>query len=122
MDALLSTGALPVQSTGYDVDHSCKFESDNAESLYKDQVQGTQTTWTFSTWLKRTLEESTGKTFLIKPVILFPGWFVDSPKDSEIWVLEPKQFPYYISKKKEILSLENKKLAAYHLSRYIRAL
>ena len=75
-----------------------------------------------SIWLKRTLEESTGKTFLIKPVILFPGWFVDSPKDSEIWVLEPKQFPYYISKKKEILSLENKKLAAYHLSRYIRAL
>ena len=39
-------------STGYDVDHSCKFEHDNAESLYKDQVQGTQTTWTFSTWLK----------------------------------------------------------------------
>tara|TARA_R110002072_G_scaffold3149_7_gene23521 strand:- start:11238 stop:11996 length:759 start_codon:yes stop_codon:yes gene_type:complete len=75
-----------------------------------------------STWLKRTLEESTGKTFLIKPVILFPGWFVESPNDSEIWVLEPKQFPYYISKKKEIVSLEDKKLAAYHLSRYIRAL
>ncbi len=75
-----------------------------------------------STWLKRTLEESTGKTFLIKPVILFPGWFVESPNDSEIWVLEPKQFPYYINKKKEIVSLEDKKLAAYHLSRYIRAL
>lgn len=37
-----------------------------------------------STWLKRTLEESTGKTFLIKPVILFPGWYVNSPEDSEI--------------------------------------
>jgi Nuclease-related domain len=75
-----------------------------------------------STWLKRTLEESTGKTFLIKPVILFPGWYVESPNDSEIWVLEPKQFPYYIGKKKEIVSLEDKKLAAYHLSRYIRTL
>jgi len=44
-------GSIP---TGYNVDYSCKFESDNAESLYKDQTQGTQTTWTFSTWLKRT--------------------------------------------------------------------
>ncbi|MCH7614068.1 MAG: NERD domain-containing protein [Candidatus Marinimicrobia bacterium] len=75
-----------------------------------------------STWLKRTLEESTGKIFLIKPVILFPGWYVNSPEDSEIWVLEPKQFPYYLSKKKEIVSREDKKLAAFHLSRYIRAL
>jgi len=41
-------------STGYEVGNSCKFEHDNGESLYKDQVQGTQTTWTFSTWLKRT--------------------------------------------------------------------
>ncbi len=63
MDALLSTGALPVQSTGYDVDHSCKFESDNAESLYKDQVQGTQTTWTFSTWLKRTELSTTSNSY-----------------------------------------------------------
>ena len=75
-----------------------------------------------STWLKRTLEESTGKIFLIKPVILFPGWFVESPNNSEIWVLEPKQFPFYIDKKKELVSKEDKKLAAYHLSRYIRAL
>ena len=50
-------------STGYDVDYSCKFESDNAESLYKDQVQGTQTTWTFSTWLKRTELSTTSNSY-----------------------------------------------------------
>jgi|5B_taG_2_1085324.scaffolds.fasta_scaffold16236_2 hypothetical protein len=54
MDALLSTGALPVQSTGYDVEYSIKFEHDNAESLSRGQAQGNQQTWTFSTWVKRT--------------------------------------------------------------------
>lgn len=73
-----------------------------------------------STWLKRMLEESTGKPFLIKPVVLFPGWYVESPNDSAIWVLEPKLFPHYIKNKKDILSKEDKKLAAYHISRYIR--
>ena len=41
-------------STGYDVDYSCKFEHDNAESLSRGQAQGSQQTWTFSTWIKRT--------------------------------------------------------------------
>lgn len=75
-----------------------------------------------SKWLRRTLQESTGKTFLIKPVILFPGWYVNAPTDTEIWVLEPKQLPQLVWDKKQLLSKEDKKLAAFHLSRYIRAL
>ena len=55
MDALLSTGALPVQSTGYDIDNSIKFETDNSEYLKAEgRGQGNQQTWTWSCWVKRT--------------------------------------------------------------------
>ncbi len=75
-----------------------------------------------ATWLKRTLRDSTGKDFDIKPVILFPGWFVEANNQSGTWVLEPKSLPKYVTNQKTILTREDKKLAAYHLSRYIRSL
>ena len=40
-------------SSGYDIDNSLKFESDNSEYLTRSQTQGDQKTWTFSTWVKR---------------------------------------------------------------------
>jgi hypothetical protein len=30
-----------------------------------------------ASWLKRLLFESTGKTFSVTPVVVFPGWFVE---------------------------------------------
>ena len=42
-------------STGFDIDYSLKFETDNTEYLMAEgRPQGTQTTWTWSCWLKRT--------------------------------------------------------------------
>ena len=42
-------------STGYDIDNSLKFESDNSEYLKAEgRPQGNQQTWTWSCWLKRT--------------------------------------------------------------------
>jgi len=73
-------------------------------------------------WLKKVLKESTGKDFQIKPVILFPGWWIESNDYEDIWVLEAKGFPKFLSNAKEQITKEDKKLAAYHLSRYIRAL
>jgi nuclease-like protein len=76
-----------------------------------------------STWLKRTLMESTGKDFVIRPVILFPGWMVNNENNfKDIWVLEPKGFPKFLKNQNDSISREDKKLAAYHLSRYIRTL
>ena len=41
-------------STGYDIDNSCKFESDNTEYLSKTPSSaGNRRTWTFSAWVKR---------------------------------------------------------------------
>ena len=42
-------------STGFNIDYSLKFETDNTEYLMAEgRPQGTQTTWTWSCWLKRT--------------------------------------------------------------------
>ena len=55
MDALLSTGALPVGGfPDYDIDHSIKFETDNTESLTKSQTASNRRTWTYSFWFKKT--------------------------------------------------------------------
>jgi hypothetical protein len=74
-------------------------------------------------WLKSFLKESTGKSFPVRPVLVFPGWFVQptvEAKKSDIWVLNPKALPAFISNSNTVLNLEDVKLASYHLSRYIR--
>lgn len=80
------------------------------------------------TWLKRTLLESTGKTFAVKPAVLFPGWFVEpyahgSVHDSvhgEVWVLEPKALKGFLEREPVRMKPEDITLAAFHLKRYIR--
>lgn len=74
-----------------------------------------------SNWLHKMLLESTGKYFNVRPVVLFPGWYVE-PNDEVPWVLEPKQLPGRLRKMPNVLSDSDKSMAAYHLSRYIRSL
>ena len=46
-------------------------------------------------WVKGLLTESTGRTFDVVPVVLFPGWYVEQSKESRgnLWLLEPKALP-----------------------------
>ena len=77
-----------------------------------------------SKWLNRVLKATTGKNFSVKPVVLFPGWYVTSTpkgKKSGIWVLEPKALPVFIENQPDLLSQEDMMLASYHISRYIRS-
>ena len=74
-------------------------------------------------WLKNLLLETTGKKHSIKPVILFPGWFVkatDKGRKSSVWVLNPKEFPHFLENQPDLISKEDMMLASYHISRYIR--
>ena len=74
-------------------------------------------------WVNTILRESTGKDFPVKPVIVFPGWFVEPmPKDEDrsVWVLNPKVLPTFIENTPETLERQDVMLAAYHLARYIR--
>jgi hypothetical protein len=75
-----------------------------------------------ATWLRQQLAESTGKSVDVHPVVLFPGWFIDSPKgDHGIWVLEPKALPSFLSHSPRRLEPADVKLASFHLSRFIRS-
>lgn len=74
-------------------------------------------------WMKSMLLESTGKRYAVHPVIVFPGWFVENTAGSfkDLWVLEPKALPTFLQNAENRLEPEDVKLAAFHLSRLIRA-
>ena len=74
-------------------------------------------------WLKEQLKHSTGKDCNPRPVVVFPGWFVQptvEAKNSDVWVLNPKALPSFISKSKSQLENDDINLFSFHLSRYVR--
>jgi hypothetical protein len=72
-------------------------------------------------WLAQILRASTGKEFAVRPVVLFPGWFVEPfPKGSSVWVLNPQALPSFIQHEPTRIVESDLHLAAYHLVRYIR--
>lgn len=75
-----------------------------------------------ASWIKRLLNDSTGKIFPVRPVVAFPGWYIETAPGSsrEVWVLEPKALPAFLNNAANVLTPEDVSLAAYHLSRYIR--
>jgi hypothetical protein len=73
-------------------------------------------------WLEKTLLSSTGKRFAVRPVIVFPGWFVEpNPKGIGVWVLNPKALPAFIQNEPITIADSDLHLAVFHLTRYIRA-
>lgn len=73
-------------------------------------------------WLRTLLGESTGRKLAVRPVILFPGWFVEQGQGTtrDVWVLNPKALPDFLEHNASVLTPEDVKLASYHLSRIIR--
>jgi len=49
----LILGTNSIKDTGYDVDNSLRFNSGSSDSLTRSTTAGNRTTWTFSTWFKR---------------------------------------------------------------------
>lgn len=77
-----------------------------------------------SRWLCEFLKASTGKEWPIRPVLTFPGWFIErnrTRKFAEVWILEPKAIPKFLSYERDKVLESDVHLAASHLSRYIRS-
>lgn len=77
-----------------------------------------------SKWLGELLENSTGRKFPVKPVVVFPGWYIEltpEAKRSNVWVLNPKALPDFIGNNREILKLDEVSMCALHLDKYVRA-
>jgi hypothetical protein len=76
-----------------------------------------------ASWLSRLLNESTGRKFFVRGVVVYPGWWVERTnreRNAKVWVLEPKALPAFIENAPATISPEDVSLAAYHLSRYVR--
>lgn len=73
-----------------------------------------------ASWIADLLKQSTGKAFPVKPVVVFPGWYVEG-KQKDVWVVNPKGLPTFIENERLVLRPDDVQLATYHLTRYIRA-
>lgn len=74
-------------------------------------------------WLADLLKRSTSKPFRVRPVVLFPGWYVAQERPrraNDPWVLEPKAFIKWLERERMALTDEQVALASVHLSLYLR--
>lgn len=72
-------------------------------------------------WLYERLKQSTGKSFFIKPVVVYPGWFVPDLFDADVWVINPDRLGAFVEAHNIRLSDSDIHLAKDHLSRYIQS-
>ena len=76
-------------------------------------------------WLEKLIYKETGTKFPVKPIVVFPGWFIEgegNKKSSahDLWVLEPKALPSFLSKLPKTISKEDKTRITNCLSNYVR--
>ena len=71
--------------------------------------------------LAQIVAKSTGKTFPVRPVVFYPGWWVKPRSGADVWVLNPKMLFSYLKHEKTVLPEQDISLVAYHLERHIRA-
>jgi hypothetical protein len=73
-------------------------------------------------WLRELLLESTGKALAVRPIVVYPGWFVEKLPSTtpEVQVLNPKALPSFLAREPARLTPEDQNLAHFHLSRFVR--
>lgn len=75
-----------------------------------------------ASWLRQYLEERRVGAF-VRPVVVFPGWYVERQAAHEqlVWVLHPKALEAFLANEPERMSREQAKAVAMGLSAYIRS-
>ena len=75
-----------------------------------------------SSWLKETLKDLTGDVYDVKPIIVFPGWYVKSPflTTSPLWILHPNGIKAFIKDSPITISPKQKIVASNALCRFVR--
>jgi hypothetical protein len=69
------------------------------------------------------VKESSGTTYVVRAVVLYPGWSVERPHNlnPDVWVLNPNALPALMQNEAVALEDDEVNLIAFHLSRYVRA-
>jgi len=72
--------------------------------------------------VRRIIEETTGRMDIpIRPVVLFPGWFIEPTSSGKlVWVLEPKALPKWLAYEPSKLSREDVALFYQRLAEHMR--
>lgn len=72
-------------------------------------------------WLENFINEHVKTKIEVRPVVLFPGWYIDQNfVNSEVWVLNHKAFPSFLEKLEVTLNPEQINLIASHIEIYNR--
>ncbi len=75
-------------------------------------------------WLSTQIADSTGKRFWVHPVVVYPGWFVETAPEARgapVRVLEPKALAKWIENESPSIDDTDLSLIAYHLARMVMA-
>lgn len=75
------------------------------------------------TWLKRLLRDALGKDYHVRPVVVFPGWFVNNAKanwKTGVWVLEPKALEAFMEREPVRLTDTDIATVTHFLKRHSR--
>jgi hypothetical protein len=73
-----------------------------------------------SRWLTDLIKQSTGQQFKVKPVVLYPKWFVQSlSRNPAVLVQNESYFVKYLSSQPITTSEADIHLITYHLKRYV---
>jgi hypothetical protein len=73
-------------------------------------------------WIRSVLQETTGRHFPVRAVILYPGWFVtrtDSRARSDTWVLNEKALRGFIEHEPTVIKPEDVALVASRLAEHV---
>ena len=71
-------------------------------------------------WIADLVSDSSGRNCFVRPVMLFPGWFVERlARTTSVWALNPKTLPVVIDREPTRLGPEDVRLIASHLSHYV---
>lgn len=71
--------------------------------------------------VREIIQVETGLTPPIRPVVLFPGWFVEpQPRGVSVWVLSPKALPSFIRREPTVLKREAVERIAAAIARHGR--
>lgn len=71
-------------------------------------------------WVSDLIEQSTGRRCFVQPVVVYPGWFVETTVPGpDVWVINDTVLPTFIKNARHDLPAEDVALITYHLKRYV---
>lgn len=75
-------------------------------------------------WVREKLRESTGIQFPVRPVVVFPGWFVNQPSQpwrQYVWVLTEKHLPSFLAHQRVRIKMADVHLAKSRVACWARS-